>query len=649
MTDLTRKALGAAVCYGCMTFMWWLASRYLVPLWVHDPVWLGYYQQTSGYLWLALSMLTLFMVRQYWLHWLLGPDWQGPSHEDLDRLRLATAVFDSTREGVLVTNDKAQILHVNRAFVDITGYQPDEVLGHNPSKFKSGRHDTEFYGQMYQAIQADGQWSGEIWNRRKSGEVYPQWQSIRGIKDSRGRIRHFVAVFSDLSAIKHSERERAQLAHFDALTGLPNRLLFTERATEAVAAARAARRHCAMLLLDLDHFKNINDSLGHSLGDQVLKSVAERLVGLFGAELTLARMGGDEFALLVKDCPQLAMAANLAQQVLDAFKAPFLIDDQTLFITTSIGISLFPNDALSAEQLLRNADAALFKAKRGGRENYALYTEELTAHAQQRVELAGQLRRAIEHHELRVYYQPVHDLATRRIRGVEALVRWEHPERGMVSPGEFIPIAEQSGLIGDIDNWVLHAACTQMGQWQAAGIDLDFVAVNISSRRFIQGDLDLQVAAILRDTGLNPALLELEVTESAVMHDPEQALEQLHRLRELGLSLAIDDFGTGYSSLLRLKRMPVQKLKIDQGFVAGLPGDEDDIAIVCAIIALARSMGMKVLAEGIESAEQAAFLFENGCQLGQGYWFARPMPAARIDWACAPRARLREGQRRPVQ
>lgn len=636
MTDLTRKALGTAIFYGFLTFLWWLASRYLLPLWVHDPIRLTEWQQTSGYLWVLLGTLTLFLTRHRLLGWLGGTHLLRQRREDHDRLRLASAVFDSTREGVLVTNDKAQIVHVNRAFVDITGYQPDEVLGHNPSKFKSGRHGADFYGQMYQAIHSDGEWNGEIWNRRKSGEVYPQWQSIRGIKGPDGRIQHFVAVFSDLSAIKRSEDERAQLAHYDALTGLPNRLLFTDRATEAVAAARAAKRTCAMLLLDLDHFNNINDSLGHGLGDQVLKAVAERLVGLFGAELTLARLGGDEFALLLKDCAQMAQTANLAQQVLDAFKTPFLIEGQALFITASIGISLFPNDALSAEQLLRNADAALFKAKRGGRETYALYTEELTAHAQQRVELASELRRAIRQNELRVFYQPVHDLTTRRIRGVEALVRWEHPVRGMVSPGEFIPVAEQSGLIGDIDDWVLRAACTQMGQWQAAGVPLDFVAVNISSRQFIQGDLDLQVAAILRDTGLNPALLELEVTESAVMQDPEQALEQLHRLRELGLSLAIDDFGTGYSSLLRLKRMPVQKLKIDQGFVAGLPGDEDDIAIVQAIIALARSMGMKVLAEGIESAEQAAFLFDSGCQLGQGYWFAKPMPAAQIDWSRAP-------------
>ncbi|MCO8164780.1 EAL domain-containing protein [Pseudomonas sp. LJDD11] len=636
MTDLTRKALGASIFYGWLTFLWWLIFGYAVPVWLTDPVLLHQWQQTSGYLWVALTVLVLFSYRGCLLRWLGADELLRRQHEDYDRLRIAAAVFDSTREGVLVTNEKGQIIHVNRAFVDITGYQPEEVLGFNPSKFKSGRHDTAFYTRMYQAISQDGHWAGEIWNRRKSGEVYPQWQSIRGLTGRSGQVKHFVAVFSDLSAIKRSEQERLQLAHFDALTGLPNRLLFTERTTEAVAAAQAVKRGCAVLLIDLDHFKNINDSLGHSLGDLVLRSVAERLSGLFASKLTLARMGGDEFALLLKDCPQMIQAAGLAQQVLDAFNAPFLIEGQQLFLTTSIGISLFPNDALSAEQLLRNADAALFKAKRRGRECYALYTEELTLHAQQRVELASELRRAIEQQELRVYYQPVHDLTTRRISGVEALVRWEHPERGMVSPGEFIPVAEQSGLIADIDDWVLRAACTQMRQWQADGVPVSFVAVNISSRQFSSGDLDLQVARVLQQTGLAPAYLELEVTESAVMSDPEQAIEQLHRLRELGLSLAIDDFGTGYSSLLRLKRMPVKKLKIDQGFVAGLPADDDDIAIVQAIIALARSMSMQVLAEGIESAEQAAFLYDSGCQLGQGYWFAKPMPAAQIDWYKAP-------------
>lgn len=413
---------------------------------------------------------------------------------------------------------------------------------------------------------------------------------------------------------------------------MPNRLLFNDRVEQALAAAQANKRGCALLLLDLDHFQSINDGLGHTIGDQLLKLVGERLAEVLRSGVTLARLGGDEFGVLAENCHEVGQAGKLAQGIIERMREPFQFDGHRLFISVSVGISLFPSDALSAEQLLRNADSALYKAKSNGRACYALYTEELTAHAQHRVETAGELRRALEQDELRVFYQPVHDLATGGQVGVEALVRWQHPQRGLVPPGEFIPIAERTGLIAEIDAWVLRQACRQMVRWQGEGRQLAFVAVNISSRLFGQHELYQQVAEVLDDTGLAPALLELEVTESAVMEDPEVALEQLHRLRELGVTLAIDDFGTGYSSLLRLKRLPVQKLKIDQGFVAGLPLDEDDIAIVRVIIALARSMGMQVHAEGIEQAEQASFLLHEQCQLGQGYWFGRPVPAGHLRW-----------------
>jgi diguanylate cyclase (GGDEF)-like protein/PAS domain S-box-containing protein len=619
-----------------MSVLWLGLCDLLLPDLIPDPVQLQRWQLLAGYFWVAISAVMIYIARAHLLKFMGVGARLSTQRLDHERVRVATAVFDSTQEGVLVTDEQGLIVHVNRAFMAITGYQREEVLGDRPNRFKSGRHDAQFYRVMYEALMEKGHWSGEIWNRRKSGEIYPQWQNIRRVCDDAGQTSHFVAVFSDLTAIKRSEQELQQLAHYDPLTGLPNRLLFTDRAAQALTYAGSSKRGCALLLIDLDHFKNINDSLGHNVGDQVLKAVAERLQGLFDSGMTLARLGGDEFALLQENCQQVMQAAGLAQRVLDAMKEPFVLDSHPLFISASVGISLFPSDAQSAEQLLRNADSALFKAKSDGREGYALYTEELTAHAQQRVELASELRRAIDRHELRVFYQPVHDLESSRILGVEALVRWQHPERGMVSPGEFIPIAEQSGLIGEIDGWVLNTACRQMCAWLAAGLEVSFVAVNVSSRLFSRGDLDRQVAEVLRETGLDPAYLELEVTESAVMEDPEQAIEQLHRLRELGISLAIDDFGTGYSSLLRLKRMPVQKLKIDQGFVAGLPSDEDDIAIVRVIIALAQSMGMNVLAEGIEHADQAGFLLANGCELGQGYWFARPMPAEQIDWLRAP-------------
>ncbi|MCS3415935.1 diguanylate cyclase (GGDEF)-like protein/PAS domain S-box-containing protein [Pseudomonas sp. BIGb0450] len=628
-----RGALRAGLMYLLVSIVWIQLSHQVLINFIDEPLELGRWLQMRGYLWVSLSALAIYLICARFARANLI---QQPLKENRERLRQAAAVFDCTREGVLVTDAQGLIVHVNRAFIEITGYQRDDVLGRQPSLFKSGRHSASFYQQMFQTLEREGEWSGEIWNRRKSGEIYPQWQTIRVIRDEQGQLSHYVAVFSDISAIKHSEHELAHLAHHDPLTDLPNRLLFTDRAEQALASAQIHKRGCALLLLDLDHFKIINDSLGHNVGDQLLKAVGERLQGLFGPGVTLARLGGDEFAVLAESCPQVVQAAALAQRILDAMKDPVIFDGHQLFISVSIGISLFPSDALSAEQLLRNADSALFKAKSAGREGYALYTEELTAHAQHRVEMAGELRRALDQQELRVYYQPVHDLQDSRLIGVEALVRWQHPERGLVPPGEFIPIAERTGLIADIDAWVMDQACRQMCQWLAEGAPLTFLAVNVSSRLFARRELYGQVAKVLHDTGLDPAFLELEVTESAVMEDPEVALEQMHRLRELGLRLAIDDFGTGYSSLLRLKRLPVQKLKIDQGFVAGLPWDEDDAAIVRVVIALAQSMGMQVHAEGIEQVEQARFLLEQRCDLGQGYWFGRPMPANELDWAKAP-------------
>ena len=628
-----RGALRAGLVYLLVSIVWLQLSNYLLINFIDEPWALGRWLQARGYVWVSLSALVIYWIGRRFAR---AHALQQPLKENRERLRQAAAVFDCTREGVLVTDTQGLIVHVNRAFMEITGYQCEDVMGQRPSLFKSGRHSAHFYQQMFQALESTGEWSGEIWNRRKSGEVYPQWQTIRVIHDDQGQVSHYVAVFSDISAMKNSEHELAHLAHHDPLTDLPNRLLFTDRAEQALASAQVHKRGCALLLMDLDHFKIINDSLGHNVGDQLLKLVAERLSGLFGPGVTLARLGGDEFAVLAESCPQVVQAAALAQRMLNAMKDPFIFDGNQLFISASIGISLFPSDALSAEQLLRNADSALFKAKSAGREGYALYTEELTAHAQHRVEIAGELRRALDQHELRVYYQPVHDLHDSRLVGVEALVRWQHPERGLVPPGEFIPIAERTGLIADIDAWVMDQACRQMCQWLADGAPLSFIAINVSSRLFARRELYEQVAQVLHTTGLDPAFLELEVTESAVMDDPEVALEQLHRLRELGLRLAIDDFGTGYSSLLRLKRLPVQKLKIDQGFVAGLPWDEDDAAIVRVVIALAKSMGMQVHAEGIEQVEQARFLLDQECDMGQGYWFGRPMPADEIDWTRAP-------------
>lgn len=619
-----------AALYLVLSLLWLVVSDQILSSVFDDPGEKASWQLINAYTWAACSAVLIFLSRVRLLNFIgLGARLR---REDRERLRMAAAVFDSTLEGVLVSDRNGVIVHVNRAFMNITGYQREEVIGQRPNKFKSGRHDQTFYQAMYAALHDKGEWSGEVWNRRKSGEVYPQWQTICAIRDDGGELTHYVAVFSDISAIKHTERELAYLVHHDPLTHLPNRLLFNDRAEQALATAQANKRGCALLLLDLDHFQSINDSLGHNIGDELLKAVADRLKLVIDPGVTLARLGGDEFAILSENCSQVGQAADLAQLIVNVLKEPYELENHRLFSSVSIGISLFPSDAQSAEQLLRNADAALFKAKGNGRAGYALYTEELTAHAQQRVETASELRRALEQGELRVYFQPVHDLFSGRMIGAEALVRWLHPQRGLVPPGEFIPIAERTGLIADIDMWVMRQACQQMVRWLGEGKVLDFVAVNVSSRLFAHREMYKQVAQVLDDTGLEPSRLEVEVTESAVMDDPEVALEQLHRLRDLGLRLAIDDFGTGYSSLLRLKRLPVQKLKIDQGFVAGLPNDDDDVAIVRVIIALARSMGMAIHAEGIEQSEQARFLLEHQCDMGQGYWYGRPVPAQELRW-----------------
>ncbi|HEQ1723781.1 TPA: EAL domain-containing protein [Pseudomonas aeruginosa] len=552
-----------------------------------------------------------------------------------DHLRQAAAVFDSTREGVLVTDAQAVIVHVNPSFERITGYRSEDVLGKTPAILRSGRQDQAFYQRLWLALREQDVWSGEIWNRRKSGEIYPQWLHIRVVRNDQGQLTHYVGVFSDLSSIKRSENELDFLAHHDSLTGLPNRVLLRERIEQALENGKDRTVAGALLLIDLDHFKHINDSLGHTTGDMLLKEVSKRLQHQLDERCLLSRLGGDEFAILVEnDDPE--AVARLSQRILDGFNAPFDIHCQPIYISASLGVSLYPEDASDVDHLMQHADAALFQAKDSGRNAYAFYTRVLTARARAHVQVESALRHALDHDELRVHYQPVHDLASGRIVGVESLVRWQHPERGLVPPDEFVPVAEECGLIAALDNWVLKRACRQMREWQQRGVELEFVAVNVSSRLFNRGGLEERIANALEESGLEPRYLELEVTESAVMEDFEQSLNLLCRLRILGVNLAIDDFGTGYSSLMRLKRLPVHKLKIDQGFVAGLPGAVDDAAIARAIVALAQSMGLRVVAEGIEHQDQALFLREHGCDFGQGYWYGRPQPAEALRFDLPP-------------
>lgn len=624
--QLLRLCLGYFV--GAM--LWIVLSEPLLGWLGGNPAEHGsVFQIAKGSAFVVFTTVFLYLLSNGYANRLAAQQKQSLANQS--SLRQAEAVFDGTQEGVLVTDPQQRIVHANPAFSRITGYSIEEVIGQTPKLFASGQHDATFYKQMWAVLQRDGIWSGEIWNRRKSGEVYPQWQNLRCIHDDSGEVSHYVAVFSDLSALKRSREELDRLAHYDPLVELPNRLLFSERAQNDLHRARASRRSGALLLIDLDHFKDINESKGHSFGDALLKCVAKRLANHVDSRMTLARLGGDEFALLCENCGA-ANAASLAQRILDSLNQPFRIERSDLFIGASIGIAVYPDGVQNVDQLMRNADSALFKAKANGRSTFAFYSQELTSQAQQRVELSTALRHAIEQQHLELHYQSIHELESGEIIGFEALVRWRHPEQGMISPAAFIPIAEESGLIFAIDSWVLSEACRQMRAWLQEGRALRFIAVNISSRFFAHGDLDMRVTSILADSGLDASFLELEITESAIMQDPEAAMEQLARLRALGVHLAIDDFGTGHSSLLRLKRMHVQKLKIDQGFVKGLPDSREDAAITRSVIGLAHNLGLRVVAEGIEESCQAEFLLAQGCDFGQGYGFSRPKPPAEIDW-----------------
>lgn len=543
-----------------------------------------------------------------------------------ERLQQANAVFESTHEGILITDHTNTIVHINPAFSKITGYSAEDVIGQTPRIFKSGRHTEEFYKSLWTTLEANNEWSGEIWNRRKNGEILPQYQTIRLIRDENGFISHNVAIFSDISLLKGSQSELNYLSHYDPLTGLANRSQLYQRLKSILQSAIEEQKNCTLFLIDLDHFKNINESLGHSIGDQLLQAVAQRIRRNIHSKCTLARIGGDEFVVISETCSTPSEAALVAQQIIKASKEAFNLNNNQLFISASIGICMFPRAGNSVEEVMRNADSALSKAKASGRETFAFYSSELTEQAFQRIRIASELRQALSNNELQVHYQPVFTIDEHKVVGCEALVRWNHPQRGLIAPNDFIPIAEENGLIRSIDEWVLEHVCAQMHTWQASGLQLQFAAVNLSSRSLSDEKLPQKIAKILERTHIGAQHIELEVTESAVMENPQSADEILKELRQLGVSLSIDDFGTGYSSLSRLKSLPVHKLKIDQSFISNLPASTEDVAIARAIIALGNSIGLAVQAEGIETAEQMRFLQQQGCPLGQGYWFGRPMP-----------------------
>jgi diguanylate cyclase (GGDEF)-like protein/PAS domain S-box-containing protein len=553
------------------------------------------------------------------------------------RLRQAASVFSSTEEGVVITDPSGVIIDVNPAFTEITGYSRAEAIGNNPRILRSDRQDAAFYAALWQSLNATGRWQGEIWNRRKSGEIYPEWLTINAVRDEGGRLVNYVAVFSDISGIKQSQAQLAHLAHHDPLTDLPNRLLFHDRLGHALSRADRDGSQLGVLFIDLDRFKHINDSLGHLAGDGLLQEVARRLTGAVRREDTVARMGGDEFTLLLEDLRRPEDAAVLARKLLEALGDPYAIAGRELFVTASVGISLYPRDGRSAEELVRNADAAMYQAKDAGRNGYHFYTPELTAAALQRVHLEADLRRALGRGELVVHYQPQIELGSGRLIGAEALVRWRHPEQGLIAPDRFIHLAEDTGLIIELGELVLRAACRQAMDWLASGVPIERIAVNVSAQQVQRSDFVGTVRDVLADTGLPPRHLELEVTETFIMGQAEEGIRALHQLREMGVRLAVDDFGTGYSSLGYLKRLPIHMLKIDRSFVSELHGDSEDLAIAKAVIALGRTLGLQVIAEGVEHDDQAGLLLAEGCHYAQGYLFGRPVEGADFarHWASA--------------
>jgi diguanylate cyclase (GGDEF)-like protein/PAS domain S-box-containing protein len=553
-----------------------------------------------------------------------------------EALRQAAAVFENTHDGVVITDTRPAIVAVNKAYCAITGYSAEQLVGSNPSLLKSGRHDRSFYAQMWQALAADGHWQGELWNRRASGEIYPQWVTLSVVRDDAGQPSHFVGVCTDITQAKRSEVQLERLAHYDALTGLPNRLLAQSRLAHAVERAARQQLMLAVVFIDLDHFKTVNDSLGHPAGDELLSAFAARAQGRLRAQDTLARLGGDEFLLILENVTAPQDPATVAQALLDTLKLPFTLSNGLeLFVSASMGIALYPQDGRDVDSLIQHADSAMYQAKTQGRHTLRFYTDALTRHANERLALEAALRRALVNDELTLHYQPqLTRCADGRLRidGVEALVRWQHPELGLVQPARFIALAEDTGLIHALGDWVLAHACAQARRWHDAGWALQ-VAVNLSARQFSQRDLVGKVRQVLVDTGLPPSLLELEITESALIEHPEPAIATLSELRDLGVAMAVDDFGTGYSSLAYLKRLPVGRLKIDRSFVAGLPGDRHDRAIVQAIVTMAHSLDMQTLAEGVEQPEQWDSLAELGCDGLQGFVCCPALPVADIDAA----------------
>ena len=547
--------------------------------------------------------------------------------------KLSTAVAQSPAS-VILTDPWGRIEYVNPKFTQITGYASEEVMGRNPSLMKSGETSEEEYRQLWETITAGGEWRGEFHNRRKDGSLFWESAAISAIRNEFGAISHFLAVKEDISERKAYEEQLRHLATHDELTGLANRTLLLDRLQQAIHYAQRSRRLVAVLLLDLDRFKVLNDSLGHSVGDELLFSAAQRLRTVVREMDSVARLGGDEFAILLGELAGEDDVGPVARKVLEHLTLPYQLGARDLTVTASLGISLYPRDGQDGETLLRNADVAMYRAKEEGG-CFRFYAPEMNRRVMETLEMEADLRRALEREELCLHYQPKVALATGKIHGAEALLRWRHPQRGMVAPGTFIPLAEETGLILPIGEWVLGEVCAQLRRWRDAGLPVLPVAANLSARQFRREDLADTARRFLRERDLDPGLLEMELTESMIMRDPQAAVATMRQFKDLGVSLSLDDFGTGYSSLNYLRRFPVDSLKIDRSFISDAADDPSAAAVVTSIVAIAHSLGLQAVAEGVETRRQLDFLRQCGCDSFQGFYFSRPLPAG--DFAALAR------------
>ncbi|WP_371324921.1 EAL domain-containing protein [Dechloromonas sp. ZY10] len=556
-------------------------------------------------------------------------------------LRLYANIFENSGEAILVCDRDNLIVDINPAFSRLTGYCREEVLGQDPKLLASGSTPPHIYQEMWATLRDTGYWQGELWDRRKDGGLRPVWAAISVIRDELGEIANYIASFTDISERKAAEERIAHLAHHDPLTGLFNRFSLEERLDQALLSARRERQQVAVMFIDMDRFKLINDTLGHHIGDRLLIEVARRLQDCVRESDIVARLGGDEFVVVLTGAESgMQAGATIAQRILQRLDSPYLIDGKELRSTPSIGISVYPGDGESAEELMQHADVAMYHVKECGRNAALFFTPEMNTSARERMSLERDMLSGLAEGQFELHYQPQIEAASSRICGVEALVRWRHPVRGMLSPLEFIPLAEETGMIEPLGSWVLAEACRQLAEWQQAGCPSLRMAVNLSAFQLRSGKLIEEVGQLLAQYRIASGHLELEVTESVAMANPERAIGLLLELRNLGVELAIDDFGTGYSSLAYLKLLPIDTLKLDRTFVKDIESDGNDAAISAATIALAHNLGLKVIAEGVETIGQEVFLLAHACDILQGYRYSRPAPAAAIA------ALLREG--RPV-